>query len=416
MRPEEQLAQQNNQQYYYDDDEIDLLDLLIVLAKHKKLILGLTTLFAVLSIAYVLLATPIYQASTKIMPPTSNKQSQMMSMMAQAGLPGFASGLATDALGIKTPGDLFVGLANSRTIQDKLIKRFDLMTRYESENLDLTRENLSNVTSAATDAKTGLINISVEDKDPSFAAQLANAYVEELQVFLEKIAISDASQQRLFLEEQVKETQVNLLKAENELTEYQKKTGILNAGQQASSLMSAIATFRARISAKEVELQTAETFASPNNPRIQKLRAEVKGLKEQIQKLEAQATEGSEESFNLNELPDAGMEYLRKMRDQKFYETLYGMLLSQFEQAKMAEAQEPAIIQVIDEAVPPQLKAKPKRKQVVVLATVLGFFLSIFLSFIFEFFSRASDDPERLSKMKDLKYHLGFSKKGVKDN
>ena len=414
MTPEEQLAQQNNQQYYYEDDEIDLLDLLIVLAKHKKLILGLTTLFAVLSIAYALLATPIYQASTKIMPPTSNKQSQMMSMMAQAGLPSFATGLATDALGIKTPGDLFVGLANSRTIQDKLIKRFDLMTRYESENLDLTRENLSNVTSAATDVKTGLINISVEDKDPSFAAQLANAYVEELQVFLEKIAISDAAQQRLFLEEQVKETQVNLLKAENEFTEYQKKTGILNAGQQASSLMSAIATFRARISAKEVELQAAETFASPNNPRIQKLRAEVKGLKEQIQKLEAQATEGSEESFNLNELPDAGMEYLRKMRDQKFYETLYGMLLSQFEQAKMAEAQEPAIIQVIDEAVPPQLKAKPKRKQVVILATVLGFFLSIFMSFVMEFFSRASDDPERLSKIKDLKYHLGFSKKGVK--
>ena len=398
------------QQYYYDDDEIDLLDLLIVLAKHKKLILGLTTLFAVLSIAYALLATPIYQASTKIMPPTSNKQSHMMSMMAQAGLPSFATGLATDALGIKTPGDLFVGLANSRTIQDKLIKRFDLMTRYESENLDLTRENLSDVTSAATDAKTGLINISVEDKDPSFAAQLANAYVEELQVFLEKIAISDAAQQRLFLEEQVKETQVNLLKAENELTEYQKKTGILNAGQQASSLMSAIATFRARISAKEVELQAAETFASPNNPRIQKLRAEVKGLKEQIQKLEAQATEGSEESFNLSELPDAGMEYLRKMRDQKFYETLYGMLLSQFEQAKMAEAQEPAIIQVIDEAVPPQLKAKPKRKQVVVLATVLGFFLSIFMSFVMEFIENATTDNERNEKLKLLKKHLSLRK------
>ena len=411
MTPEEQLAQQNNQQYYYaDDDEIDLLDLLIVLAKHKKLILGLTTIFAVLSIAYALLATPIYQATTKILPPMAGKQSMAMSMMAQAGVPGFAA----DALGIKTPGDLVVGIVKSRTIMDILIDKFDLQTRYETENMDFTRIALSESTSAVADAKTSLVSISIEDKDPAFAAQVANAYVEELQNFIQKLAISDASQQRLFLEQQVKETQVNLLKAENELTEYQKKTGILNAGQQASSLMSAIATFRARISAKEVELQAAETFASPNNPRIQKLRAEVKGLKEQIQKLEAQATEGSEESFNLSELPDAGMEYLRKMRDQKFYETLYGMLLSQFEQAKMAEAQEPAIIQVIDEAVPPQLKAKPNRKLVVVLATVLGFFLSIFMSFVMEFFSRASDDPERLSKIKDLKYHLGFSKKGVK--
>ena len=303
-----------------------------------------------------------------------------------------------------------VGIVKSRTIMDKLINKFDLQTKYESENMDLTRLTLSNSTSAAADAKTGLVSISIEDKDPAFAAQLANSYVEELQNFIQQLAISDAAQQRLFLEEQVKETQVNLLKAENELTEYQKKTGILNAGQQASSLMSAIATFRARISAKEVELQTAETFASPNNPRIQKLRAEVKGLKEQIQKLEAQATEGSEESFNLSELPDAGMEYLRKMRDQKFYETLYGMLLSQFEQAKMAEAQEPAIIQVIDEAVPPQLRAKPKRKLVVVLATVLGFFLSIFMSFVMEFIDNARKDNERNEKMKLLKRHLSLRK------
>ncbi len=407
MTPEEQLAQQNNQQYYYaDDEEIDLLDLLIVLAKHKRLILGLTTLFAVLSIAYALLATPIYRATTKILPPMAGKQSMAMSMIAQAGVPGFAA----DALGIKTPGDLVVGIVKSRTIMDILIDKFDLQARYESENMDLTREALSTSTSAETDAKTGLVSISIEDKDPAFAAQLANSYVEELQNFIQKLAISDASQQRLFLEEQVKETQVNLLKAENELTEYQKKTGILNAGQQASSLMSAIATFRARISAKEVELQAAETFASPNNPRIQKLRAEVKGLKEQIQKLEAQATEGSEESFNLSELPDAGMEYLRKMRDQKFYETLYGMLLSQFEQAKMAEAQEPAIIQVIDEAVPPQLRAKPKRKQVVILATVLGFFLSIFMSFVMEFIENATTDNERNEKLKLLKKHLSLRK------
>lgn len=397
------------QQYYYEDDEIDLLDLLIVLAKHKKLILGLTTLFAIISIAYVLLVTPIYRATTKILPPTSNKQSQMMSMMAQAGLPNFATGLATDALGIKTPGDLFVGLTKSRTIQDTLINRFDLTTRFESENMDLTREALANVTSANTDAKTGLISISVEDEDPEFAAQLSNAYVEELQIFLEKIAISDAAQQRLFLEEQVKETQVNLLKAEKELTDYQKKTGILSASQQASSLMSAIATFRARISAKEVELRTAETFASPNNPRIQKLKAEVAGLREQLKKLEAQATEG-DESFNLSELPDAGMEYLRKLRDQRFYETLYGMLMKQFEQAKMAEAQEPPIIQVIDEAVPPQIKSKPKRKQVVVLATVLGFFLSIFLSFVMEFIENASTDGERSKKLITLKTHLGMRK------
>jgi len=392
---------------YYEDDEIDLLDLLIVLAKHKVLIFFLTFIFGVASIAYVLLATPIYRASTRILPPMAAKQSQAMSMMSQAGLPGFA----TDALGIKTPGDLVVGIINSRTITDRMIKQFDLMEKFESESMDGTRETLRSKKSADTDTKTGMVTISVMDKDPEFAATLANTYVKELQDFLQEIAISDAAQQRLFLEEQVKETHVKLLQAENELAEYQKKTGILNASRQASSLMSAIATFRARISAKEVELEALRTYASPNNPKVQQLQAEIQGLKEQTAKLQAQASEGSDQSFNLSELPDAGMEYLRKMRDQKFYETLYGLLLRQFEQAKMAEARDPAIIQVIDEAVPPELKAKPQRKKIVILATVLGFFLSVFMAFVMEFFAKASQDSERKEKLDKLRTLLWLKKK-----
>jgi len=394
-----------NQPYppsYYEDDEIDLLDLLIVLAKRKWLIFWMTFIFGIISIAYVLLVPPIYRASTRILPPMAGKQSLAMSMMSQAGVPGFAA----DALGIKTPGDLVVGIATSRTVQNKLIEKFDLMTRFESENMDLTREALSEATSANTDAKSGIVSIAFEDKDPEFASQVANAYVKELQGLLQTLAVSEASQQRLFLEGQVRETQLELLRSETALAEYQKKTGILNAGQQASALMSAIATFRARISAKEVEFKTAQTFASANNPRIQQLKAEIASLKEEMTKLEEKASSGTSGTFSLSELPDAGLEYLRKLRDQKFYETLYGMLLKQLETARMAEAQEPSIIQVIDEAVAPQVKAKPKRKQVVILATVLGFFLSIFLAFIFEFVEKAGLDPERKGKLHTLKNHL----------
>lgn len=397
------MENQQFQPVYYEEDEIDLLDLLIVLAKRKKLIFGMTFLFGILSIAYVLLVPPIYRASARILPPAAS--ASKMAMLSQ--IPSFAS----DALGIKTPGDLIVGIANSRTVKDQIIEKYDLKTKFEAENMDGVRETLSGMTSANTDSKTGIVSISVEDKDPVFAAQLANSYVDELRAFMQKLAISDAAQQRLFLEEQVKETQINLLQAENELAEYQKKTGILNAGQQASALMSAIATFRARISAKEVELKTAQTFASANNPRIQQLRAEIASLKEEMGKLEEKASTGTNGSFSMSELPDAGLEYLRKLRDQKFYETLYEMLLKQLETARMAEAQEPSIIQVIDEAVPPQVKAKPKRKQVVVLATVLGFFLSIFLAFIFEFVEKAGLDPERKGKLDTLRHYLRIREK-----
>jgi len=397
------------EQPYYED-EIDLLDLLIVLAKRKKLIIGITTLFALASIAYALLATPIYRADTSIMPPTSNKQSQMMSMMAQAGVPSFASGLATDALGIKTPGELVVGLVNSRNIQDRLIKRFDLVKRFEAENTEATRLTLSNITSANTDTKTGLVNISVMNEDPVFSSNLTNAYVNELQNFIQEIAISDVAQKRLFLEDQVKETHIKLLQAENDLMKYQEKTGIIDAKSQASAVMENVADLRATIASKEVELNTVKTFATGNNPKVRSLKAELEGLRDQLSQLQAKTESDPSYAVGLNELPDAGMEYLRKLRDQKFYETLYGMLLKQFEQAKMAEAQEPAIIQVIDEAVPPQIKTKPNRKLIVVLAIILGLFLSVFSSFVLEFISRASDHPERKEKMNVLKAHLGIRK------
>src|SRR6056297_701022 len=400
----------NNPDPYYYEDEIDLLDLLIVLAKRKKLIIGITTLFALASIAYALLATPIYRADTSIMPPTSNKQSQMMSMMAQAGVPSFASGLATDALGIKTPGELVVGLVNSRNIQDRLIKRFDLVNRFEAENTEATRLTLSNITSANTDTKTGLVNISVMNEDPVFSSNLTNAYVNELQNFIQEIAISDVAQKRLFLEDQVKETHIKLLQAENDLMKYQEKTGIIDAKSQASAVMENVADLRATIASKEVELNTVKTFATGNNPKVRSLKAELEGLRDQLSQLQAKTESDPSYAVGLNELPDAGMEYLRKLRDQKFYETLYGMLLKQFEQAKMAEAQEPAIIQVIDEAVPPQIKTKPKRKQIVILATVLGFFLSIFLAFVMEFFAKASQDSERKEKLDKLRSHLSMKK------
>lgn len=392
----------NANSYQLQENTIDLLDLIIIIAKHKKFILGLTCLVITIACIYSFMVTPVYRSTTKILLPSES--SSKIALLSQ--IPGFAA----DALSLKTNGDMMVGMIKSRTLADKLIKRFNLEERFEVENIDQMRRILSNMTQANADGKSGLVSISIEYSDPVFASTLANAYVEELKVFMQQLAISDAAQKRLFLEEQLKETQVHLLKAENELAGYQKRTGILNANQYASSLMSAIATFRARISAKEVELQAAETFASGNNPRVQKLKAEVKGLKEQIQKLEAQATHGSEESFNLNELPDAGMEYLRKLRDQRFYEALYGMLMKQYEQAKMAEAQEPMVIQIIDEAVIPYQKVRPQKKLIVVLSAILGLFMSLFLAFFLEFIHIANSVPERKEKLDLLKEHLGFEK------
>ncbi|SMG16622.1 GumC family protein [Dethiosulfovibrio salsuginis] len=422
---------------YYDEDEIDLLDLLLVLARRKGFIIKTTTIFALLSIVYALVATPIYKADTQVIPPQSGG-SGAMAALAQMGVPDFAAGM----MGVKTPSDLLVAITKSRPVLDKVIDQFDLMNRQpkpshpavetvketlgniispivkalspegdgEGEGKKILRtdirNSLSGATSATADAKSGIITISVSDTSPDMAAAIANSYVDQLQTIMQSLAFSQASQQRLFLEEQVKESQLNLLASEQKLSEYQIRTGILNVGDQASAVVESLTKLRAQVTAKEVELRSTQTFATANNPRVKQLQAELSSLRQQLQRMEASTGSTSPSDISLKDLPDAGLEYLRLMRDLKFHETLYGMLLKQYESARISEAQEPSVVQVLSKAETPELKDKPKKKLIVVLATVLGGFIGVFGAFLKEFASNAQSDPERKAKMDELKRSL----------
>lgn len=421
---------------YYDEDEIDLLDFLLVLARRKGFIIKTTTVFALLSIAYALVATPIYRADTQVIPPQSG--SGAMAALAQMGVPDFAAGM----LGVQTPSDLLVAITKSRPVLDKVIDQFDLMNRQpepshpavetvkealgniisplmkalspegdsEGEGKKIlrtdVRNGLSGATSATADAKSGIITISVSDTSPDMAAAIANSYVDQLQTIMQSLAFSQASQQRLFLEEQVKESQLNLLASEQKLSEYQIRTGILNVGDQASAVVESLTKLRAQVTAKEVELRSTQTFATANNPRVKQLQAELSSLKQQLKRMEASTGSTSPSDISLKDLPDAGLEYLRLMRDLKFHETLYGMLLKQYESARISEAQEPSVVQVLSKAEPPEKRDKPKKTLVVVLATVLGGFIGVFGAFLKEFAANAQSDPERKAKMDELKRNL----------
>lgn len=388
--------------YRPDEEEIDLLDLLLVLARHKLFIFLTTTLFAVVAIVVALLSTPIYQGTTRLVPPTGGG-SGAAAMLAQMGVPDFAAG----SLGLKTPGDLIVGIVKSRTVADGIIARFNLMERYETEFADNARAAVSANLSAQADPKTGIISLSYQDEDPALAAEITNAFVDELRTVLQGLSITQASQQRLFVEEQLKKAQLDLIRVEDALREYQKATGILDAGAQATALMEAVANLRAEVAAKEVALRSARTFGTTQNPQVQRLQAELAGLRDQLARLEAQS--GTEVGLvPLKNLPDAGLEYARLLRDLKFNETLHGLLLRQYEQARMSEANEPTVIQVVDEAVVPDKRIKPKRTLMVVLATVLGGFISLFGAFVLDFLRSAKADPSRSAKVTALKEALSL--------
>ena len=383
-----------------DDDEINLMDLLLVIAKHNRFIIKLTLSVAVLAVIYALLQPNIYTAKTVILPPQQGASTASMLLGQLGGLAGLAGGAA----GIKSPNDLHIGMLKSRTIADVLIKRFDLQTLWEEKTRQATRKALEDSTVIAS-GKDGFITIEYSDKDPQFAATIANAYVEELDRLNSTLAVTEASRKRLFFERQLKGSRANLDAAENALKQTQERTGLIQLEKQGGAIIEAVANVRAQIAAKEVELAGMGAFATPQNPDYRQIQQVIVGLRAQLAKLEANSA-GSDIKVPTGKLPETGLEFLRKTREFKYQETLFELLSKQFEIAKIDEAKDASLIQVVDKALVPEQKSKPKRSLIVILATMMAFFIGVLLAFFKEAAARASLDPASAERMSLLRRYL----------
>jgi tyrosine-protein kinase Etk/Wzc len=388
-----------------DNDEINLLDLLIVLLKRKRLILGITFMSALITAIVSLIMPPVYMAETSLLPP---QPSSSMALQALFQLAGGAAGIGAEVLGIKTPADLYAGLLKSNTVLDRIIDRFKLMELYDKEYRIDAREALLDNIEVNVDKKSNIITLSVEDKDPVRASEMANAFVEELKALTKGLAITEASQRRLFFEEQLKDTKLALIKAEEDLKKFQEKTGAIKVEEQAKAVIEGIATLRAQIAAKEVEIKVMKTYSTPYNPDLQRAEEALRAMKAELQKLEAKEGKNPDPLMPTGRMPEVGMEYLRKLRELKFNETLYELLLQGYETARLDEARDAVVIQVVDKAIPPDKRAKPKRTLMVLVATFTGFFLSIFIAFFIEYKEKASQDPEQKERIEAIRKEINF--------
>ena len=388
------------------DDEINLLDYFIVLLKRKKLIMASTLACAVITAIISLIIPKIYNSQASILPPqqSASVTSQIISQFAAGGLSSSLSGI----LGTGSSSDLYVGMLQSRTIMDNIIKRFDLMKLYKEDNLVDARDDLSDNIEVKSDSKSNIITISVEDKDPKRAADMANAFVEELKNLNKGLAVTEAAQRRLFFEEQLKDTKMALVKAEDEMKGFEEKTGALQVEEQAKAVIEAIAILRAQIAAKEVEIRVMRTYSTPNNPDLQMAEETLRGLKNESSKLEAKGGSGFDPFMSTGRMPAVGTEYMRKLRDVTFNATLFELLAKQYEMAKLDEARDATVIQVVDKAIPPDKRAKPKRTLIVLIATFSGFFLSIFAAFFMEYIENSSTDLGNKKRLETIKKYLTF--------
>ncbi|AXK39049.1 GumC family protein [Crenobacter cavernae] len=376
------------------EDEIDLMDMLIVLVRQKKWVIGCTVVIGGAALVASLLMTQIFTSKATIMPP----QQQSSGLSAMLGkLAGDVGGMA----GLKNPNDLYVGMLESRTVADSLIRRFKLKEMFETQTMDDTRSVLNGMSNISS-GKDGLISVSIDHKDPLFAAQLANAYVEELVRLTQTLAVTDASQRRLFFEKQLKQSKEQLALAEVALRKTQEKTGLLQPEGQIQSIIGNVAQLRATIAAKEVQLTAMRSFATEQNPEYQRTQQEIGGLKAQLAKLEqGQQTDG-DFMVPTGKVPQTGLEYIRRLRDVKYHETMFELLAKQFEMAKIEEAKDTSTIQVLDRATPADRKSKPKRAVITLLGVVMGFFVGVLSAFAREGLgrSRQGDGAKRWAALR----------------
>jgi uncharacterized protein involved in exopolysaccharide biosynthesis len=384
-------------------DDVSLIDLLIVIGRRKKFLVVSTIAVGILTLIVTLLIPKRYTATITVLPPQQGS-SLSSALLSQVGNLGALGSLAGGSLGLKNPADMTVALLKSRSVEDAMIQRFDLMKLYKEKRLSDARKSLENRTSIDSNIKDGLIRIEIEDRDPKRASDMANAYVDEYQKFSRHLAIGEAGQRRLFFERQLVEAKNNLAIAEEALKASQQKSGMIQLDSQAKALIESVAALRAEIATKEVEIRSLSLSETPNNPDIRMAREQLAALQSQLRQIGGtQSGQDSDLIVPRGKIPEAGMDYIRKLRDVKYNEMIFELLAKQFEVAKLDEAREGAIIQVVDPAVPPDKKSFPKPSLIVPGVTLIWILLAIFGILFSEGIRGGGGPPEDYRRLQALK-------------
>ena len=380
---------------------IRFLTLVLILARRWALIAAVAAICTATGIALALLLPVRYTAEIVILPPQQQNSSITSALAAQFGGLNSVAELAGGGLGLKNKNDMYVSMFKSHIVEDALIQRFNLQAEYRKKLLSDTRKVFEKRVSVDGGAKDGLIHIAFQDHDSRRAAEIANGYVEEFRTLSQHLAISEAAQRRMFLEGQVDQSKKHLADSEEAMKDTQQKTGLIELNSQARALIESASYLRAQIAAKQVQIQGMKAYATDQNAGVAQAEQELASLRSQMQSLT-----GSENSDGMiipkGQVTEAGLEYLRKMRDVKYYEAEYALLSKQLELARLDEAREGSMIQVVDPAFPPDKRSFPQRTLIVLACAAAGLFLGAFIVLVMARFAQLQSNPQTGSILTEI--------------
>jgi tyrosine-protein kinase Etk/Wzc len=392
-------------------DEVHLSEYIIILVRRSRLIIFTSGAVMVLTYLILLILPNTYTAKVRILPPQQNltMSGQILDSLGgqnlfSRGSTGSFGGMAGNLLGLKNPSDLYVGILTGDTIFDRIIARFNLEKLYKVDYIEDARKKLGQNTKI-TD-KNGIITIEVTSKTPDQSAQMANAYVEELDRLLQGLSLKEATGRMAFLEKERLQASENLQKAENNLRVFSEKNSLLQIDTQTKVILEYIARMRAEIDTKEISIKVFQQQATPSNFDMVRLETELKALKEKLRNAETQYDNClSDVCLPANKTQGLALNYIRLYREVKFHEGLYQLYIKLVEIARLDMAREYAVIQVVDKAMPPQKRSNIR----LVPSLVVGmatFFVMVLMSFWQERCRNMSPREEDVQLRAELR-HIG---------
>lgn len=372
-------------------DEISLLDLALVLAENIKLLVFVPLAAGLIALGVGFLTPPTFTATVRILPP----QQQQSTAAALATQLGAFAGLVGAGAALKSPAEQYVALLKSRTVLDAMVERFKLKDLYKTKFAVDARGALEAAMRVSVSGKDGMITIEVDDHDPKRASDIANAFVEELRKFTNTLAVTEAAQKRLFFETQLKQSKDNLTESEIAL----RGSGVSEATLKTmpQSALEAIARLRAQITAQEIRLASMRTYMTDSNADLRVALQELAALRIELSKAE---------QSNTAKASGEGGEYIARFRDFKYHETLFELMAKQYELARLDEAREGVMIQVVDPAQPPERKSKPKKAQTAILTSIAAFFLVVLFVLLRNAVRNTSQDQETAAKLDRIRQLL----------
>lgn len=338
-------------------------------------------LFIATAIAFLIPAR--YESTVHLMPPDTQSSPMLAALSSKVG--GGLATLGGDMLGLKNSGALFMGILQSRTVEDDLIAKFDLRKVYSTQRWESARNELANNTEISEERKSGIITIKVTDKKPQLAAGLGREYVDELNSVVNQLSTSMAHRERVFLEERLKAVQRDLEDAEIEFSQFASKNRAIDIKEQGRAMVDAAAALQGQLIAAQSELEGLRQFYADTNVRVRSVHARIAELRNQLGKIggtgesSTAVIEARGESFypSIRKLPLLGVTYADLYRRSKVQEAVYETLTQEYELAKVEEAKEIPSVKTLDPANVPERKSFPPRLLIMFLGVCVSFALGV---------------------------------------